>query len=323
MKKKVIIGVLIAVVILAFAAVAVMKNEGSVTGLSGKRTYDIKAKRIEKGSISSYITASGAVEEVDRAEVYAGSNSKIKNILVEKYKKVTKGQKLADLEAAQNATVSGINIPGVQLSTSEPSQEDLTSPIDGVVVEINVREGSYGNTMQPAFVIMNLDKLQVKANIREFDIRSVAAGQNVTITGDAISKEDVVAGKVASVAPIAKRNITMGGGETSVEAIVSIDEKYASGLMPGINVTCNIETNEKTGIIVAGLDMFREDKDGNRTAFVVDTKTNTVKEKKVKTGIESDYNAEILEGLNEGDLVVIDPQPALKDGAKVKVSENK
>ena len=49
---------------------------------------------------------------------------------------------------------------------------------------------------------------------------------------------------------------------------------------------------------------------------------NTMIQKQVKLGINSDMNVEILEGLKEGDLVVLEPQPMYKDGTKAKILDN-
>jgi len=40
-------------------------------------------------------------------------------------------------------------------------------PFDGIVTEINIQEGAYTSNMQPAFRIVNLDKLKVKAMVND------------------------------------------------------------------------------------------------------------------------------------------------------------
>jgi multidrug efflux pump subunit AcrA (membrane-fusion protein) len=88
-------------------------------------------------------------------------------------------------------------------------------------------------------------------------------------------------------------------------------------------VTCDIFTNEKENVLVAPLNIVDGDKDGNKFVYVIDQKKNIMVRKPVKFGVVSDMKAEVLEGLNEGDMVVLDPQPTHKDGAKVKVLETK
>ena len=152
-------------------------------------------------------------------------------------------------------------------------------------------------------------------------MRGVQVGQKVVITGEGIDESANVLGKVESISPIAKTNITSGGEEIAIEVIISIDESEVE-LKPGLSVTCDIYTNEKSNILVAPLNIVKEDKDGNMFAYVINDQ-NIAVEKQVKFGLISDMLGEVLEGLEEGDLVILDPQPTHKDGVKVKVLDNK
>ncbi len=199
-------------------------------------------------------------------------------------------------------------------------KEDCTSPIDGVVANIGVDEGSYTSAMQAAYKIINPDKLQIRAKINEFDIKSVAVGQKVNITGDAIPKETEVTGVVKSISPVAVTNMTSNGSETVVEVIVQVDGA-GDVLKPGLNVTCEISTVNKDNILLAPMEAFVPDKDNNMMAFVIDGKTNIMMQKKVDIGINSDMQVEVLNGLNEGDKVVLDPQPSYRDGLHVRIKK--
>jgi HlyD family secretion protein len=199
-------------------------------------------------------------------------------------------------------------------------KEDCTSPIDGVVANVGVEAGSYTSAMQSAYKIINPDKLQIRAKINEFDIKSVAVGQKVNITGDAIPKETEVTGAVKSISPVAVTNMTSNGSETVVEVIVQVDGA-GDVLKPGLNVTCEISTVNKDNILLAPMEAFVPDKDNNKMAFVVDGKTNIITQKKVDIGINSDMQVEVLKGLNEGDKIVLDPQPSYRDGLHVRIKK--
>lgn len=81
MKKKIIIGSIIAVVILALVAVNVIKSKNATSAFAGSgKTVTAKTVKISKGSISSSISASGTVEEIDKAEVYFDTALRVKKI---------------------------------------------------------------------------------------------------------------------------------------------------------------------------------------------------------------------------------------------------
>lgn len=423
MKKKVIIGGALVILIIAIIAVNVLKSGSSVSTFAAGPAFNVKTQKVEKGNITSTISASGIIEEIEKSEVYIDTPLKIQKINVEKNQKVTKGQKLIELDmdslnseleqlkisktvqqlskksvVTQSDTVRALNavksaqrafddgkknyenskslfsanaiskneldaaekamteagialenakvayessVTGKSVSVETQDQnlkatdlkiadlekkikklnDSMFSPIDGVITEVNVTEGGFTTNVQPAFKLVNPDKLQVKADVKEFDIKSVKAGQNVKITGDAIAREDDVTGKVQSVSSVAKKNRTTSGEETLIEVIVAV-EKSNPVLKPGLSVTCDITTNEKNDVLLVPFQMLKEDKDGNKIVYVVDKKDNVMfmHERKIKLGVSSELNAEVLEGLKEGDTVVLDPQPTYKDGSRVKVS---
>jgi multidrug efflux pump subunit AcrA (membrane-fusion protein) len=54
---------------------------------------------------------------------------------------------------------------------------------------------------------------------------------------------------------------------------------------------------------------------------VYTVKNNTAIKNKVKIGVEDAKNVEVIEGLSEGDTVVVEGQFNLNDGIKVTVKE--
>ena len=445
-QKKIIIGSIIGVVIIAFIAVNILRNTGAASAFGNGSAVSVKVKKIEKGNIAAEVSASGVVEEVSKYEVYFDTPMKVQKLLVAKNQKVIKGQKLIEIDmdsvdselaqlkiskatqelALQRAqiqdstrsiasmesalTIAKNNLESAQknlndskenllrsvalikagaISQSELDRANITasdaeinvmngqanvntsqdnleetrksnsqaisgksidletqtknleatnlritdlekkikkitdstvSPIDGVVIEKNVEEGSFTSNIQPVFRIVNPDHLQIKADVKEYDSKSVVAGQSVKISGDAISKDAQITGKIASVSPVAKKNKTASGEDTLVEVVITID-KVNPILKPGLSVTCDIVTSEKSSALIASFEMLSEDKDGNKFIFIFDPKAGVIHESKVKLGISSDLDIEVLEGLNEGDQAVTNPLPSYKDGAKAKVAK--
>lgn len=444
MNKKIIIGSAVVVVIGALVAANVLKNSGGVASFSQGQSFEVKVKKIESGTISSSASASGTIEEVGKSEIYFNTPLKVTKLLVKKKQKVTKGQKLVELDIddlnselqqdiiSRNVQELAINkvrstsggkstaalelavtqaentiknaedayndskkkyddnkklyeasaISKNELDSSEKALKDsdvalknaklsyktsvanldeanknnsqdssgkdidiktqeenlkatilkiasleskiekindsCISPIDGTLTEVNIVEGSYTSSTGSSFTIVDMDKLQVKANVKETDIKNISIGNDVKITGDAIDKGIEVSGKVTEIAPVAVKNKTTSDDETLVEVTISID-KSIPVLKPGLTVTCNIITQIKNNVPLASFEMLTEDKDGSKTVFVVGEKDNIIHKKNVKLGITSDLDAEVLEGLKAGDTVVLNPQPNLKDGGKAKI----
>lgn len=420
MKKKVIIGGIIGISAAVLITAGIIKAVGS----SGN-AVTVDAARIEKGELSSTISSDGVVEEVDKAEIFFDTPSKVIKVLAEEGQKVSKGQKIleldlsalysqletakvnrntqrmsleskaldAEVERAYNnlkaaernyenakktyednkalyeanaiskaeldmsekafkeaeSGVSGLNnariaydaavenrrnskksaedslkVLDIQISDLEKKistiENDCKSPIDGVIANVNVQEGAFTGSMQPAYKVINPDKLQARARINEYDIKNVAGGQKVRITGDAISKDTEITGSVKSVSPVAVTNMTASGNETVVEVLIDINGA-GDVLKPGLNVTCEIAAITRKDVLLAPMEAITPDKDDNYIVFVIDEDKLTIWKKQVTVGINSDMQVEILDGLNEGDLVVVDPQPSYRDGMRIKIKK--
>lgn len=420
--KKIVIVIIIVAVLGGLVGLSVLISNSSKSVFSQGPAYSVKTTEIEKGSISSSISASGNIEEVKSYDVYIDNPTKVKKLLVERYQKVTKGQKLiefdlesleteleklkinkkvqelsmdsptiaAEIKRAESSVASAQRVQedseekyenskklyeaqaiskseldmakkavtdaktaldnakltynaalenrsvdrkikeenlGVTILSIadlekriEKLEESMICPVDGVVVMVNAQEGSFTSNAQPVFKIINLDKLQVNALVNEFNIKDVKVGQNVIITGEAIEEGTKVSGVVESISPVAQINRTSGGEEVVVEVVISIDNTNEV-LKPGLSVDCEIMTSEKKNIIVVPRGALKADKDGKEFVFVVDVEKGIMVQQYLKLGILSDMMAEVLEGLKEGDTVIVDPQPFYKDGSKVRIKE--
>lgn len=217
-----------------------------------------------------------------------------------------------------------LKVMDIQISDLEKKistiKKDSSSPIDGVVAYLSVQEGAFTSSMQAAYKVINPDKLQIRAKVKEFDIKNIAAGQQARITGEAIEDSAEVTGSVKSISPVAVTNVTSSGNETVVEVLIEVNDA-GDILRPGFNVTCEISTVDKKDALLAPMEALTLDKDDNNMVFVVDESTKTMSQKKVTLGINSDMSVEILDGLKEGDLVVLDPQPNYRNGSRVRISD--
>jgi len=79
----------------------------------------------------------------------------------------------------------------------------VRAPIDGTVLQINIRAGELASPSapQPLIVLGDLSKLRVRAEIDERDYGGIKVGQRVVVRSAAFRGRDV-AGTVSSIAPI-------------------------------------------------------------------------------------------------------------------------
>ncbi len=237
-----------------------------------------------------------------------------------------KNNKNLSSNTAYDIQVQTKNLESIKLNIDHVKEqiaeiEDLAkAPIDGIVADITIKEQLMSSTLQPMLTIKDVSLLKVTAHIREYDIKDIQLGQAVNITGDAIDAEAIVNAEVSFISPIAKQMIQSGKETTTIDIEMMITEGV-SHLKPGYTIDCEITTKMNKNALIASYNMFREDKDGGKIVLKVD-ENNQVVEQPVKLGITSYFDAEIVEGLESGDIVINNPSLSLKEGTTVRITND-
>lgn len=222
------------------------------------------------------------------------------------------------------AQVKNIELLSLQISDLEKKLKKIKSlekaPISGYVTDIFISEGGYTISGQAAFTIIDINELRITATVNEYNTKDLSIGQKTKITGEAFGEGTELEGEIVSIAPVAKAVQSTSGVETVVEVVI----KPLNGngiLKPGLNVECNIITQEKKNVIVTEYNIYMEEKDRRQYVMLIDPESMTVKKQYVTLGIYSDITVEVIDGLKVGDMVVIDPQLSLSDGEKIRIAE--
>jgi macrolide-specific efflux system membrane fusion protein len=193
------------------------------------------------------------------------------------------------------------------------SRTRITSPMDGTIVAVLVEEGQTVSAQQsaPTLVkIADLDQMLVKAEISEADVPRVAPGQQVyfTILGEPDNKIDAT---LLSIEP-APESIADTQTSTSSSSSSAV---YYNGLFqvanPGhklriaMTAEVTIVLNSAVGVLtVPSSALGRKTPDGSYIVAVYHPDSGAVEPQKVKIGLNNNIVAEVVAGLNEGDLVV-------------------
>jgi HlyD family secretion protein len=225
------------------------------------------------------------------------------------------------------------------------SRTTLTSPIEGTVIELSrevgerVRGSDFSEDV--VMVIAALTAMDVRIEAGEHEVIHLKAGQKAEITVDAFEGQ-VFSGTVVEIAQRALiKNQGSEAEVTSFPVTVALDSR-PPGALPGMSSEVRIatETHEDAIIVPVQAITARSEKslsdsappvaaEGKaltvkrraeslvKVAFVVDAEQR-VHPRRVKTGIASDADLEILEGLADGDRVVEGPYRTLSKELKDK-----
>lgn len=227
-------------------------------------------------------------------------------INVRKAKDAVRNNKLraSEVTAARASTVRS----RVQLDNAKVQLDSTTvlAPRDGVVTLKYLEEGTIippgTSTFSQGTSIVQLSdvtRLFVECAVDEADIASVKVGQRVRILTEAFPGVPLE-GKVTRVNPAA----TTTQNITAIKVRVEIQPGFKIEIMPGMNATCEFITLSKPDVLkVPGQAVTRE---GDKSYVRVKGKDPKKPERReVKIGESGNDGVEILEGLKEGDEVVV------------------
>ncbi len=182
---------------------------------------------------------------------------------------------------------------------AQAAKTTIVSPIDGIVIEQNVRVGEVAQGI--AMRIINPQSLQVEALIPEVDIAKVKKGNKSFIIFDAYP-DKVVHGTFVSM----NAGSTLNQNNTYFKAIVDIDDKDDVTILDGMNAEVDIEIEKKMNVVVVPRDFAQKDEDGY---FVYVLNTNSVKEqfgkKYFEEGIIGNEFVEVISGIAAGEKIVV------------------
>ena len=260
---------------------------------------------------SSAISQSGSKETLQIALDTAMANYEIaKSNLVTKVKAAESNLAIQEANLAlrtagpRDVDVAGLRAQVLDAQTAyQQAQERLAdvqiiAPVDGVVTDVLPNIGEQVGANVTAVKMVSTEGYSIEALIPEADIAKVDAGQQVEITLDAFGDDIKFVGVVISENP----DQTKISDAIYYEAYVTIDPA-GRDIKPGMTANLTIKTGDRQNALVIPTRAIRE-RDGKR--YVRTLERRSPKEVNIELGLRGDEGrAEVVNGLNQGDIVII------------------
>lgn len=183
----------------------------------------------------------------------------------------------------------------VQAAQMAVNALNLTAPFDGEVLTINYLPGDSVSPNQVAIVLANRSQLHVDVLVDESDIGTVAVGQAVTATFDAIP-ELTLAGTVAQINPVGQAS------QGLIKYVVRVDLAETDPRVL-LSMTANIVivTKVEAGMLAVPLDAVQLDGQGEFVNRI--TATGQIERVNVVSGQTQDDIVIVAGDLKPGDQV--------------------
>jgi HlyD family secretion protein len=190
----------------------------------------------------------------------------------------------------------------------------LLSPVDGVVLKRERQSEAIVSAGEPLLEVGDPNDLEIVADYLSMDAVRIRPGMRALI--DRWGGDRVIEGSVRRVEPSGFMKVSaLGVEEQRVNVIVDFDEPEDAGnLGDEYRVEVRVVIDEREDALkVPASALFRNDEAW--AVFVVGGGQAGLR--RVEIGARSGFEAEVLEGLAEGDTVIIHPSEQVSDGVRV------
>lgn len=191
----------------------------------------------------------------------------------------------------------------LDLTATQLGYARIAAPIAGVVASISTQEGETvaASFASPTFVtLLDLDRLEVRAYVDETDIGRIHVGQKASFTVDTYPGQEF-AGEVVAIYPQAE----IRDNVVNYVTVVRFAPPPGHTLRPEMTATVRIALETRLGVLALPRRAVR--REGGRQYVLLRRadRSEPSERRWVKTGSQDESYWEIVDGLREGDEILV------------------
>lgn len=269
---------------------------GKKARTSVRGVIPVKVMKVKNQDIDIALEYVGNIKAQAEALVYPKISGKVSEKLKDDGVSVSKGDALVIVDRDE---------VGFKF---EPAP--VESPMDGVVGRLAVDIGTNVTPQTAVALVVDMEKVKIAFDIPEKYIPKVFMDQKARVTVDAYPDEEFT-GKVTKISPV----IDVGTRSAPVDITIdNQDHRLKSGMFAKVKLV--VEKHEGVPVILREAVIGR---DSTRYVYIVEENKAVLRQ--IRVGQRQGPDIEVLEGLEEGDAVVIMGQQRLQDGDSVEAEE--
>ena len=321
------------------------RKKFSSVGKNQKKT-NVRIKQVNLESLSIQSTYVGYLLPNKRVLMRSEIDGVIEKIDFEEGDEITKGKRLVDIStkehrlklkiAITDSNLADINIkrdeklaaqnliPNAQLDQTKTRAESaslnkelaeislnkslISSPLKGTIKTRHIKVGEFVRKGDKLVEILDIDRIIVKVNIPEQEILSIQVGQNVEVALYIMEKKTFL-GIV--------KNIGLEADSSNrtfpVEILVDNKERQLrAGMLARATFTKNVDQDQ---IVIPRHTVLERDQ--GRVVYVFED--GKAFRRDITIGLSQLDQVQVVQGLNKGELIVVEGHTKLTDGEEVNV----
>ena len=316
-------------------------------GVPSDRPIPVEIEAVRRGTVSRTSTIAGVLEPVRTVGVNAQLSGILLSIAAEEGNRVSRGQLLAEvdvreLEAQERSAAASFRLAESnwlraeqlfreKVTTQAEYDRDraafestratldgvrtrlgyarIVAPIAGVVTEKRIEAGDIVSTQTRLFTIADVSTLLTRVRVSELEVRSLAPGDTVLVSVDALGGE-LVHGRIRRIFPAADTATRL------VPVEVAVSGPAPTQLRPGYTVRATFALSRRDDALLVPSRSLSGPV-GTRAVYVVTG--GKIQRRAVSVGPDLDGRTEVLEGLEVGDSVIVSGASMLREGAAAQI----
>jgi RND family efflux transporter MFP subunit len=221
---------------------------------------------------------------------------------------IESGEKKDEVVAAMKGlTQAEISVKKAQLDLEKTK---IRAPFSGIITDIKVSPGEHVSAGRELLTLVNISRIQVHARVLESEIGKMQVGREVDLRFSAYPGK-VFKGKVSAISPVVNPEFK------TCKVFVDV-ENPKEELKPGMHAEVEIAAEIHKNKLLVPQDAILT-RSQRRLLFVVED--GLAKWRYVEIGLENEDYAEILDGVEAGEQVIVEGHFTLAHDARVKIVE--
>lgn len=247
---------------------------------SAQVTYDLAAKNYERGKA---LLASGALGQASFDDNYEGACRK---------------------------TEAALRSARANLEKARIAYEDtfIKAPFSGVITARTINPGEIALPQTPVITMVNIDQVLVKLGVGESQINQLQEGQTAQVIVAAASPK-AFTGTITAISPAADLQTKAYNVKIQVENPRHI-------LKPGMFAEVKIKAQPEPGLLLPKTALINKAGD---SCCVFAVENGKAEKRKLVVGSSDQQNILVLNGLKEGETVILAAPADLRDGQQVQI----
>ncbi len=226
----------------------------------------------------------------------------------ERYEALYKEKSVTDSQF-ENAKLAQQSAEAQYISAKKAYEDTkITTPISGIVTSRKVDLGDYVQNHSVVAEVVDIANLKAILNVAEMDVFNLKVGDKVQITTD-VYPGVTFEGRIKTISDKGDAAHTY---PVEVDLANSREHPLKAGMFA--HVIFNPQSRTKS-LVIPRYALLGSIKDAQ--VYVIDN--GVAKLRNLVVGNSSNNNIEVLSGLHEGDVVVVNGQNNLKENYKVKI----